>query len=418
MIIEDLYKIYQKYPRICTDSRQIIQNCLFFCLKGENFDGNNFAEKAFKEGARYVITENQKLRDRDEFIVVDNALTTLQQLAKYHREQLDIPVIGITGTNGKTTTKELISTVLSQKFRTAYTHGNLNNHIGVPLTLLSICPTDEIAVVEMGANHPGEIEFLCQFSQPTFGVITNIGKAHMEGFGSVEEIIHTKTALYRSVIQRNGTLFVNICDSILRKNLTYNHIIYYAEGGEKNILSMSPYLNIRAANYDIHTHLTGSYNIYNFLCAATIGHYFGVPDDQIASALANYKPSNNRSQINQVDSNTIIADYYNANPTSMEAAIRNLAKLEYPNKIAILGDMLELGNISKTEHLHIINLCKELGLKTLFVGPEFATHKPEYHFLDINELNTYLTQHPISNTLVLIKGSHGIHLDQLSKFIK
>lgn len=417
MKIEDLYTLYKQYPQICTDSRQIIPHCLFFCLKGENFDGNTFAEQALEKGAKFVITENQNLLHQDGFIVVNDSLVTLQQLAKYHREQLTIPIVGITGTNGKTTTKELISTVLAKKFHTAFTQGNLNNHIGVPLTILSIRPNDEIAIIEMGANHPGEIAFLCQMSQPTYGVITNIGKAHIEGFGSVEEIIHTKKALYQSVIQHQGTLFVNENDQILRKDLNYNNIVYYAEGGESNILSMSPYLKIHAANRIFETHLTGSYNIYNFLCAAAIGHYFGVADERIAYALAHYRPSNNRSQINLIGTNTIISDYYNANPTSMEAAIRNLAKLNHPHKIAILGDMLELGTISREEHRHIIELCKMLGITTYFVGPEFAAHKPQNCYLDVRLLNEELTKHPIENALILVKGSHDIHLDKLSQLI-
>lgn len=416
--MKELYAKYLQHPIICTDSRSIVPDSLFVCLKGERFDGNQFALQALESGAAYVVTENKDLSKHPKCIVVDDCLKTLQDLAKYHREQLAIPIIGITGTNGKTTTKELTHAVLSSKYRTACTKGNLNNHIGVPLTLLSIRPTDEMAIVEMGANHPGEIDFLCHIAQPTFGVITNIGKAHIEGFGSVEEIIHTKKALYRSVIQNKGTLFVNVNDEILRNGLDYDKMVFYADGGEDNIESMSPYLRVKVANHIVDTHLTGSYNIYNFLAAAAIGHYFGVDDDLIAGSLASYMPTNHRSQINTVGSNTIISDYYNANPTSMEAAIRNLAKLLHPRKRAILGDMRELGTISRDEHRHIIDLCDEFGLDVIYVGGEFAAHHPDHCFASVEELNEELTKHPITDSMILVKGSNSIHLDRLSALLQ
>ncbi|MCR4965230.1 MAG: UDP-N-acetylmuramoyl-tripeptide--D-alanyl-D-alanine ligase [Bacteroidales bacterium] len=412
--MKDLYQKYLEHPVVCTDSRNITPGCLFFCLKGERFDGNQFAEQALQSGASYVITERKELANGSHYVVVEDVLKTLQQLAAYHRQQLTIPVIGITGTNGKTTTKELTAAVLSEKFKTACTQGNFNNHIGVPLTLLSIRPDDEIAIVEMGANHPGEIADLCQISRPAFGLITNIGKAHIEGFGSVEEIIHTKKALYRSVIVDNGTLFVNINDQILRQNLDYDKVILYAEGGEENIVSMSPFLEIKIGERTIKTKLTGSYNIYNCLGAAAIGKYFGVTEEQIAHALSQYEPSNHRSQVNEIKGNTIISDYYNANPTSMEAAIRNLAKLEAPRKLAILGDMLELGSISSQEHQRIIELCNELSIEAYFVGNCFAEHHPEHSFKTVEDLNTALEKKPIEHYLILVKGSNGMHLNRLS----
>ncbi len=415
--MEELYAKYLSHPQICTDTRNIIPGCIFVCLKGERFDGNQFALQAIEAGAAYVVTENKELFSNPNCIVVEDSLKTLQDLAKYHREQLTIPVIGVTGTNGKTTTKELIHAVLSSTFRTACTKGNLNNHIGVPLTLLSIKPSDEMAIVEMGANHPGEIEFLCRIAQPTFGVITNIGKAHIEGFGSVEEIIHTKKALYRAVIHNDGTLFVNVNDKVLQNGLEYDKVVFYADGGEDNIVNMSPYLRINVANHIIDTHLTGSYNIYNFLAAAAIGHFFGVSDDLIAESLAAYMPTNHRSQINTIGSNTIISDYYNANPTSMEAAIRNLAKLAHPHKRAILGDMRELGAISREEHRHIIDLCKEFGLDVIFVGSEFDAHQPEHCFANVEELNEELLKHPITDSMILVKGSNSIHLDKLTALL-
>lgn len=415
--MEELYKIYLQHPDICTDTRAIKPGSLFFCLKGERFDGNQFAEDALAQGAAFVVTGNPDLRNRDKFFVVEDTLSTLQELANLHRQHLSIPILGVTGTNGKTTTKELTAAVLSRKYRTAFTQGNLNNHIGVPLTLLSIRPDDEIAIVEMGANHPGEIEFLCRIAQPSCGIITNIGKAHIEGFGSVEEIIHTKTALYRAVIQNGGTLFVNAQDPILRQELHTDRVIWYAENGDKSITGMSPYLQVNIAGHQFNTHLTGSYNIYNMLAAYAIGRFFGVPDEQIAEALAQYTPSNHRSQVNTIGSNVIISDYYNANPTSMEAAIRNLARLEHPHKLAILGDMLELGCVSAEEHLHIIELCDQLNIEAWFVGSEFSAHHPKHHFDDVESLDNWLREHPIENAMVLVKGSNGIHLNKLSSLL-
>lgn len=417
-MIEELYSKYLEHPHICTDSRKIERNSIFVCLKGERFDGNAFAIQALEQGAAFVITERLDLRDNERCIVVDDALQTLQELARYHRQHLAIPVVGVTGTNGKTTTKELINTVLSLKYRTTCTQGNLNNHIGVPLTLLSIKPTDEMAIVEMGANHPGEIEFLCKMSQPTCGVITNVGKAHLEGFGSFENIIYTKKALYRSVMQREGTLFVNENDSVLRQGLDYDKVVYYAQGGEANVVSMSPFLRIKVLGKEIDTHVTGAYNVYNFMAAAAIGHFFGVEDSIIAEGLSKYEPTNHRSQISKVGGNTIIADYYNANPTSMEAAIRNLALLEAPRKLAVLGDMLELGDVSESEHLHIMELCKTLHLDAIFIGNEFGKHHPDRWFADVTALNDSLLAHPIEDTLVLVKGSNGIHLDKLSALLQ
>lgn len=418
MDIENIYAKYLAHPQICTDTRNIIPDSIFVCLKGERFDGNQFAHSALEQGASFVITENAALAENPRCIVVENSLATLQQLAAHHRQQLNIPIIGITGTNGKTTTKELVSTVLAQKFRTAFTKGNLNNHIGVPLTLLSIKPSDEMAIVEMGANHPGEIADLCAIARPDYGLITNVGKAHIEGFGSEAEIVHTKKALYRSVIADNGTLFVNVNDQKLRDGLDYDKVVYYAEGGEDNIVNMSPYLRIRVAGHEVDTHLTGSYNIYNFLAAVAVGHYFGVSDEQIADALGQYVPSNHRSQVNKIGTNVIISDYYNANPTSMEAAVRNLAQLQHPHKLAILGDMRELGPVSREEHQKIIQLCESLHLDALYVGSEFAAHQPEHSYRDAEELNEALKAQPITDSLILVKGSNSMHLDRLTSILQ
>ena len=415
--MENIYKKYQQSSCVCTDSRNLTPDCLFVCLKGANFDGNKFAAEVLEQGAKYVITENRDLADNPRAVVVEDALATLQQLANYHRRQLKMPVIGITGTNGKTTTKELINAVLSSTYKTTCTQGNLNNHIGVPLTLLSIKPTDEMAIVEMGANHPGEIDALCKIAKPTFGLITNIGVAHIEGFGSKENIIKTKKALYQHVIANNGTLFVNETDAILRENLTYDKVVFYGKEAESSIISMNPYLTIRIGEETVETHLTGSYNIWNFLGAATIGRYFHIADNVIAKALGDYVPSNHRSQVNRIGSNVIISDYYNANLTSMTAALKNLAQLEHPHKVAVLGDMRELGDLSVEAHTEIFQLIGNLGLEVYFVGAEFAKVTTRNVFADVDEANAYFTAHPLENAMVLIKGSNSMHLNKLTAIL-
>ena len=415
--MENLYEKYQQTTGVCTDSRNLVPDCLFVCLKGANFDGNQFAADVLQRGAKYVITENRELSGNPRAVVVDDALATLQQLAHYHRRQLKMPVIGITGTNGKTTTKELINAVLSTTYKTTCTQGNLNNHIGVPLTLLSIKPTDEMAIVEMGANHVGEIDALCKIAEPTFGLITNIGVAHIEGFGSKENIIKTKKALYQHVIANNGTLFVNETDATLRENLTYEKVVSYGKDAENQIVSMNPYLTIRIGEETVETHLTGSYNIWNFLGAAAIGRYFHIADSVIAKALGNYVPSNHRSQVNRIGSNVIISDYYNANLTSMTAALKNLAQLEHPRKVAVLGDMRELGDLSVEAHTEIFQLIENLGIEAYFVGAEFAKVVNRNVFADVNEANTYFTEHPLANAMVLIKGSNSMHLNKLTAIL-
>ena len=416
--MKNLYEKYQQSSCVCTDSRNLVPDCLFVCLKGANFDGNKFAAEVLEQGAKYVITENRELQDNPRAVVVDDSLKTLQQLANYHRHQLEMPVIGITGTNGKTTTKELINAVLSTTYKTTCTKGNLNNHIGVPLTLLSIKPTDEMAIVEMGANHVGEIDALCEIAEPTFGLITNIGVAHIEGFGSKENIIKTKKALYQHVIDNNGTLFVNETDAVLRDGLTYDKVVFYGKDAEKQIVAMNPYLTIRIGEETVETHLTGSYNIWNFMAAAAIGKYFQVPENQITEALCEYVPSNHRSQVNHIGSNIIISDYYNANLTSMTAALKNLSQLEHPRKVAILGDMRELGNLSVEAHTEIFQLAENLNIETYFVGQEFAKVTDKNIFADVEEANTYFTSHPIENAIILIKGSNSMHLNKLTAILE
>ena len=415
--MRNLYEKYQQSSCVCTDSRNLVPDCLFVCLKGANFDGNKFAAEVLEQGAKYVITENTELRDNPRAVVVDDALKTLQQLANYHRKQLQIPFIGITGTNGKTTTKELVNAVLSSTYKTTCTQGNLNNHIGVPLTLLSIKPTDEIAIVEMGANHVGEIDDLCKIAEPTFGLITNIGVAHIEGFGSKENIILTKKALYRHVIANNGTLFVNETDTILRDGLNYDKVVFYGKDAEQQIVSMNPYLRIRVGEVEVDTHLTGSYNIWNFMAAAAVGRYFHISDEVIAKALGNYVPSNHRSQVDRIGSNVIISDYYNANLTSMTAALKNLSQLNHPHKVAVLGDMRELGDLSVEAHTEIAQLADNLHIETYFVGQEFAKVVKKNNFADVEEANAYFATHSIENAMVLIKGSNSMHLNKLSSIL-
>jgi len=418
--IKELYEKFVQFPYICKDTRAIIPNALFFCLKGETFDGNLFVNEALEKGAKYVITDNKQIPKSDDIIVVNDVLQTLQQLANYHRNQLQIPVIGITGTNGKTTTKELIATVLSKKYKTAFTQGNLNNHIGVPLTLLSIAKEDEIAVVEMGANHTGEIAELCQIVQPDYGLITNIGKAHLEGFGSIENIIETKTALYHSA----QIIFVNEEDKILRQKAESrkqqtqeaekrNNLIYYGSNGR--IIAMTPCLQIELFGNKIQTQFIGNYNLPNILVAAAMGQYFGVATKDICDAIAEYSPQNNRSQIVINNTNTIIADYYNANPTSMKAALINLLKIDAPQKIAILGDMMELGENSLYEHKMIIDFCDANHLTSFFIGENFFAlkNKNDHFFQNVNDCNNYFNYNKIENNMILLKGSRGVRLENI-----
>ena len=416
-IIKELYEKFVQFPFISTDTRKIRPNSLFFCLKGAHFDGNLFVNEAIEKGAHYVITENDHLQKSKSIIVVEDVLKTLQQLANYHRNQLKIPIIGITGTNGKTTTKELMAAVLAKKYKTAFTQGNLNNHIGVPLTLLSITDDAEIVVIEMGANHVGEIAELCQIAQPDYGLITNIGKAHLEGFGSIENIIETKTALYEAA----NVVFVNNEDEILRQKAEGRkqkaESIFFGNNTDISgeIIKMNPYLIIQLFSTIIQTQLTGNYNLSNILAAAAVGQFFGVSENDICDAIAEYTPQNNRSQIVVNKTNTLISDYYNANPTSMKAALDNFLQIEAPQKLAILGDMLELGENSLSEHQMIIDLCKSKKVETMFIGTNFYSLKNEeaHFFKNAEACNDYLKNNKIENRLILLKGSRGICLEDI-----
>lgn len=422
--IQELYQIYLQFPVVVTDTRSLVNNCLFLCLKGSSFDGNQFAQTALEQGARYAVIDDPKMQHLQGSLLVEDVLSTLQALAAFHRNQLSIPVIGITGTNGKTTTKELLTAVLSKKYRITATRGNLNNHIGVPLTLLSIRPDTEMAIVEMGANHPGEIADLCEIARPTAGIVTNIGKAHLEGFGSLENIIETKTALYRSVHASGGPVFINASNQMLRSRATDIHYIIYGEGAESvapGILQNSdPYVAVRWGKAQEHittTKLAGAWNFENIMAAICIGQYYKVSDGDIHEALATYTPNNMRSQIRQTADNTILLDAYNANPTSMRAALQHFAKVHPMQKTLILGDMLELGVDADVEHQSILELTATLGFKkVIVVGKIFGgiTGFSDFlRFSDTSSLCEYLKSNPLQGDEILIKGSRGIGLEKV-----
>ncbi len=426
MNTESLYNIFRQFPTVTTDSRNIPANSIFFALKGETFNGNQFAEEALRKGAAFAVVDEpayQKINDR--IIRVENVLRMLQDLARFHRRQLGLPILSITGTNGKTTTKELVAAVLSRKFKTSFTQGNLNNHIGVPLTLLSMTPETEFGVVEMGANHPGEIDQLCRIAEPDFGLITNIGKAHLEGFGSFEGVIQTKTEMYRFLQEKNGKCFVNANNPILMEHsktmdrITYGQATSNFLAGE---LAASDFQVTAKALFPkgwlfLKSKLIGGYNAENILAAACIGKYFGVDPLQIQEAIASYTPSNNRSQLIRKEKNTIIMDAYNANPTSMSASLNNFSLIRQNNKCVILGDMLELGEASAEEHQKIADLVSGLDLENIFlvgknfIGVQVAEKTKKFESVEL--LYDYLIKQPMENSLILIKGSRGICLEKI-----
>lgn len=427
--LERLYEIFLQHPIISTDSRKITPGCIFFALKGERFDGSRFAAQALESGASAVVTDDPSAGGDPRRIVVEDPLAALQQLASRHRAQFNIPVIAITGTNGKTTTKELIAAVLSKRFTCIATEGNLNNHIGVPLTLFRITKETGIAVIEMGANHPGEIDGLCQLAKPGFGLITNIGKAHLEGFGGYEGVIRAKSELYKYIGDHGQTLFVNLDDELLSslsdgmQRINYSRVnpsCYQAEP-----VSSDPFVELdligTTEKTRIRSQLVGDYNFYNILAAACIGNFFGVPAGMIRDAVEAYIPSNNRSQLVRGKRNTVVMDAYNANPSSMAAALRHFAKSSYPAKMVILGDMLELGEESETEHRAIIRLVGELGFSdALYVGPVFRSllaGSDTPAFRDSQEAQAYLDERKISGRTILVKGSRGIQLERVEEVL-
>ena len=422
MTVKEFYESYYvKYPHVSTDTRTITKGSIFIALKGENFDGNQYAHKAIESGAVCAVVDDESVAS-ESCIYVKDSLQFLQDLARYHRQQLQIPVIGITGTNGKTTTKELVSSVLAQKYKVEYTRGNLNNHIGVPLTLLSITNDVEIAVVEMGANHPGEIKTLVNIAMPTHGLITNVGKAHLLGFGSFENIIKTKTELYEFIASVNGTIFIDADNQNLTQNLRgVKNLVQYSFNSNTDykgkMLDNSIYAAFSFSNVgktiDIHSSLYGEYNAKNMLTAATVGSYFGVSMEQIKTAIEGYVPSNNRSQTKKTAKNTLIMDAYNANPTSMRASLETFVSMDAPNKCVILGEMFELGEASEEEHLSIMRILQKSTIPTInLVGnwPRVGW-LPANYYKTSEELRNHLITNPLQDATILIKGSRGVKLE-------
>lgn len=421
---EQLYEKFKTYPVICTDTRNIIPGSIFFALKGASFNGNTFAAQALEGGAAFAIVDEATAVTSDRCLLVPDVLEALQQLARHHRRQFTIPVIAITGSNGKTTSKELISTVLAAKYNTLFTKGNLNNHIGVPLTLLGLTSAHEMAVIEMGANHQGEIDLLCKIAEPDYGIITNIGKAHIEGFGGVEGIVKGKTEMYNWIRSRNGMLFVNYNDELLSekaagiRSSTYGTTPgadVYAVHAEAEPMVHFQWTAAGSGNHEIRSQVVGLYNLPNFLAAVCIGLHFGVAADTISRALENYVPANSRSQLISKGSNTILLDAYNANPSSMQAALDNFAQMKAEHKLLILGDMLELGDASAYEHRRVVAALAEKGFSNyLLVGPLFSkTGNPENCFPDAKAAAEKLKTLAPEHTLILIKGSRGIRLEQV-----
>lgn len=431
MKTEELYQLYLKHRVICTDTRKISQSCLFFALKGESFDANEFASKAIEAGASFAIIDNERFAVSDKYILVDDVLTALQDLSAFHRKQLKIPVIGITGSNGKTTSKELINSVLSQHCRTYATEGNLNNHIGVPLTLLAIGEDCDIAIIEMGANHQKEIEFLCRLSQPGYGLITNIGKAHLEGFGGIEGVRIGKGELYEYLARTNGTAFINTDNPTLVDMSRERHVekvVSYGKGATNYISGglkeVSPFLIVEwqlkgqedEAIFTAESNLPGIYNFENILAAICIGSYFKLSPEQINRGIKAYQPKNSRSQILKTENNTVICDYYNANPSSMVVALDNLQEIPAENKVIILGDMFELGPDSPLEHRLIFEKAIETrASRRIFIGEEFYKLKDsssEFYRTTRDAQLALQKRRPIETT-ILLKGSRGMKLEEL-----
>ncbi|MFA6947024.1 MAG: UDP-N-acetylmuramoyl-tripeptide--D-alanyl-D-alanine ligase [Pedobacter sp.] len=429
MNIEQLYTVYQKHPAICTDTRKITASCLFFALKGDSFNGNRFAGQAVEKGAAFAIIDDPECAVNEQFILVKDVLETLQDLAGFHRRKLSIPVIGITGTNGKTTTKELIRSVLAQHFNTYATEGNLNNHIGVPLSILSIQNDCEIAIIEMGANHQKEIAFLCSIAQPTHGLITNVGKAHLEGFGGIEGVRIGKGELYEFLKSSHGTAFINTNDAILiamARERGLKNLIGYGEGNENfisaKLKNSNLFLSVEwhkkgEAIQTANSNLPGIYNFDNICAAICIGSYFKLSPEKINSGINAYEPVNNRSQILKKGSNTIICDYYNANPSSMMVALDNLESIHAAKKVMIIGDMFELGKEAASEHTSILQKALNTdSVRRIFIGEEFYKLKGDSgaeFYRSIADASAALKQNPIKNATILLKGSRGMKLESL-----
>lgn len=432
ILLPDIYNIFLQHPNVVIDSRKVIKDCLFFALRGGNFDGNQFAEIAIQNGASFAIIDNPAFQKSNQYILVEDVLKTMQDLARFHREHFEIPVIAITGSNGKTTTKELVNAVLKSHYNVHCTQGNFNNHIGVPLTLLAMRQTAEIAVVEMGANHIGEIEFLCAIARPTHGIITNVGKAHLEGFGSFEGVKKAKSELYRYLSKNDGVAFVNLDEPFLDElssGIPYR-VFYYKskKPSPKNIpfetklIAENPFVKVAFLDggklIEVQSQIIGEYNFNNIQTSIAVGKYFRVPPEKIKAAIENYIPSNNRSQIIKKAGNTYILDAYNANPSSMSQALVNLSKVDGARKIAILGDMLELGSYSEKEHLDLFELAKSMNFdQVILVGAAFGkmakSGSDTLWFNEVETLKEWYQKQNFQNTTFLIKGSRGMQLEKL-----
>jgi UDP-N-acetylmuramoyl-tripeptide--D-alanyl-D-alanine ligase len=425
--MENLFQLFYQTSGVSTDTRKIKQDSLYIALKGENFDGNTFADKAIKLGAKYAIVDNKDFENNTTIFFVDNSLLFLQKLANQHRKQFNLPFIGITGSNGKTTTKELINTVLSTKYKVLCTEGNLNNHIGVPLTLLNLTKEHEVAIIEMGANKPKDIEELCLIAEPNYGIITNVGKAHLQGFLSFEGVIQTKSELYSFIKHNNGKIVINADDEILNnkansfqlEKITYGTLTENQIIGE--LIQLNPFVELRwkSADYSspiIKTNLVGKYNFLNFLAAITFGTIFKVENEKINQAISNYVPTNNRSQVQKTEKNTLIIDCYNANPSSMRLALESFKEINHPNKLAILGDMFELGLESEIEHKNIIDYCIDNEIDYLTVGAHFQKQNSS-GFNNTTEIIEFIKTQGFTENLILLKGSRGIALEKIIEFL-
>lgn len=421
------FELYYNTSGVCTDTRNIQTNCLFICLSGINFDGNDYAIEALNNGAKYVISDDIKNENIPNVFIVNNCLKYLQELASYHRHKFKIPIIGITGSNGKTTSKELIFQVLKQKFNVHATKGNLNNHIGVPLTLLQLTSKHELAIIEMGANKPGDIKELVEIANPTHCIITNIGKAHLEGFGSYTGVINTKGEMYEYAKNNNAVIFYNDTDQVLKSILPKNtQNIPYAYNLKFTLNKMTPFVSMsweskEYSSGELETKMIGKYNFTNFVAAISIGKYFEVENEKISEAITTYSPTNNRSQVQHTNKNTLIMDAYNANPSSMKNAIDSFYEMVHPNKLLILGDMFELGSDSKMEHQEIINSIVSKKLKCYFVGKLFYSEKNKIEnglfFESKLTLIEYLQKNPIEHYLILLKASRGIGLEEIEQYL-
>jgi UDP-N-acetylmuramoyl-tripeptide--D-alanyl-D-alanine ligase len=426
MNIQSIHQLFLQCDSLSTDTRKIQPNSLFIAIKGERFDANTFAAEALGKGASYVIIDNKDYFIDSRTILVEDSLTTLQALSQFHRDHLKLPIIALTGSNGKTTTKELMHSVLSKKFDCKATVGNLNNHIGVPLTLLSFTNETQIGIVEMGANHQKEIEFLCKLATPDYGYITNFGKAHLEGFGGVEGVIKGKSEMYDYLAANDKMAFVNLDDPIQQSRTREIRSFTFGVNHDADVViravTADPFVAISYEGQSIQSKLIGLYNANNVNAAIAVGRFFKIEDSEIKAAIEGYTPENNRSQLIQKGSNSIILDAYNANPSSMAAAIENFSQLQQPAKIAILGDMFELGKESLAEHKSVINLAANDPQSTyIFIGKDFFANQASNDHLKFFEafetLQSYLKDNPINHASILIKGSRGMALERILELI-